>query len=828
MLSAAQMARMSELLDEALQLDEAGRRRWLEALASEHRELEPALRDALLGEGAKALKTLPKVEKHPVGSGVEPGQLVGPYRLIRILGSGGMAEVWLASRADGAFQREVALKLPMQRAELSSRFGRERDILASLEHPNIARLYDGGVTAEGLSYLAMEYVTGRPLTPWCDAHSLGIEPRLRLFLQVLDAVEYAHSHGVIHRDIKPSNVLVTAEGQVRLLDFGVARLLEQRREQTNLTQVYGRALTPEYASPELIRGDAVEAASDIYALGVMLYELLSGSRPYHFKSSSSVDGLQQAMSQVEVPPPSERVGADTGSRRGVSRPKLAGLLKGDLDAIVLKALAKDPEQRYGSAQALSEDLHRYLSGQPVGAHRDSLLYRQGKFWMRNKAAAAIGGAGLILASVAAVFFHSKSTAPADRPATQIVARSSTAEPQHPTMSLAVLHFDARSQDAATVHMAEELPRRISISFARTPALTLLPADRDTVGSRGDRSSPTKLSAAARYLAQGEVRSGNDGYTVGIRLVDASTGGQVWSTNFTLPELDGSFNASARLHKLSALIFYAVRNAEIHRVLNEPIEGLDAKELVLRGVHLWDDDPTLKGVLEAKRLLELAVQKDPSQAWAMSLRGFIWDSVNDVDPHIDRRKMLEEMDTWTQRAINMDPTYPSAWRRRSQALADMNQLAAATEAIDRAINLDPFEAEFFGAKAWLMNMWGRPEQAFALAQHAMDLDPDDMGFALRVSCEAHLLLGRYEQAIADCEKSAGVNFDWFVTSFLAAAYANRGDMRKAIAAKDAILRVVPGYTIAQLRDKHYSQEPAYLKMVEATWYEGLHKAGIPEQ
>jgi tRNA A-37 threonylcarbamoyl transferase component Bud32 len=216
---------------------------------------------------ADALATPPKIDAGgytQAASGLQAGELVGPYRLIHPLGAGGMAEVWLAQRADGAFKREVALKLPALarlRKDLASRFVRERDILAALEHPNIARLYDAGVSAEGLPYLAMECVHGQPLTAWCDGHQAGVRERLKLFLQVLDAVQYAHGCHVLHRDIKPSNILVTDSGQVRLLDFGVAKLLAEEEEHTQLTQIYGQALTPEYASPELLRGETLLSRS---------------------------------------------------------------------------------------------------------------------------------------------------------------------------------------------------------------------------------------------------------------------------------------------------------------------------------------------------------------------------------------------------------------------------------------------------------------------------------------------------------------------------------------------------------------------------------------
>jgi serine/threonine protein kinase/Tol biopolymer transport system component len=397
-LTVAQMGVMSRLLDEALPLDAAGRRDWLDRLSAEHLDLAAHLRAGLLPEDSHAapLKSLSRLpwlgvsgaDNPPAASGLQSGARVGPYELIRLLGTGGMAEVWLARRADGAFTRDVALKLPLStdlRADLEPRFVRERDILASLEHPLIARLYDAGIDPTGLPYLAMEYVQGQSLTSWCDAHRLGLQARLQLILQVSEAVQFAHEKQVIHRDLKPSNILVTQSGQVRLLDFGVSKLLgTEENGQMPLTSVYGRALTPDYASPELLCGGAVDARSDVYSLGVLMYETVTGIRPYRLNSAASVGLLEQAIATVDVKKPSTQCEAEASTTRNTTPEKLTRQLHGDLDAIILKALAKNPAKRYQTAAALADDLRRYNERKPIEALPAGLLVHLRKFVLRNR------------------------------------------------------------------------------------------------------------------------------------------------------------------------------------------------------------------------------------------------------------------------------------------------------------------------------------------------------------------------------------------------------------------------------------------------------------
>lgn len=393
-LPATDLARLSTLLDEAEEVEPTERECWLASLQGESARLAPALRDLLARQAS--METDDLLERPPafaaVAAGPAAGDAVGPYRLLSELGSGGMGAVWLAERADGSLKRKVALKLPhlTWAPGLAERFAREREILASLEHPHIARLYDAGLDVKGRPFMALEYVEGQPLDVYCREHASSIPARLRLLLQVAEAVAFAHSRLVLHRDLKPANILVTAGGEVRLLDFGVAKLMQgDSTAETALTQASGRALTLDYASPEQICGEAIGTASDVYSLGVLAFELLAGVRPYRLKRGSVAE-LEEAITGQDVPLASA-VSQEASTVKA---------LRGDLDAILNKALKKSPTERYTTVDALAQDWRRHLEGAHVLARRDSMGYRVRRLVTRHRvplAAAGLATAAFVLA-----------------------------------------------------------------------------------------------------------------------------------------------------------------------------------------------------------------------------------------------------------------------------------------------------------------------------------------------------------------------------------------------------------------------------------------------
>ncbi|HEU4689083.1 MAG TPA: serine/threonine-protein kinase, partial [Vicinamibacterales bacterium] len=385
---------ISPYLDRALDItDERERLAWLDTVRAEDGALAAEIEHLLREHRALQDEGFLEASAAPAWLETAPGASVGAYTLLKLIGEGGMGTVWLAERSDGRFERRVAIKLlnrSLGRGE--SRFRREGQILARLAHPHIAQLLDAGVSASGNPFLVLELVDGEPIDRYCEEQRLDVRARLRLFLDVLDAVAHAHASLIVHRDIKPSNVLVSADGSVKLLDFGIAKLLgdDEQGGTSALTLEGATALTPAYAAPEQITGQPVSTATDVYALGVLLYVILTGRHPAGDRVQSPVD-LVKAIVEDEPPRPSN----------GVALPeKLRRVLRGDLDTIVGVALKKQPEERFRSVAAFADELRRFLADEPIRVRPESILYRARKFVRRNRVPVAAALAVVALLSAA--------------------------------------------------------------------------------------------------------------------------------------------------------------------------------------------------------------------------------------------------------------------------------------------------------------------------------------------------------------------------------------------------------------------------------------------
>lgn len=588
MTDSARWKRIETVLDEVLDLASEQRTARLDVLTAGDAKLREEVERLLAADEATHAGVLDRglaaVAGRVLGdeAGAAPGERIGPYRVVRLLGRGGMGEVLLADRAEGDFEQRVALKIVrggLNRSEIVERFRRERRILARLRHPNIAALYDGGVTDDGIPYFAMEYVDGQRITDWCDARTLGVAQRVDLFGSVCRAVEHAHRNLVVHRDIKPGNVFVTSDGAVKLLDFGIGKLLDpDAGEETQATRSF---LTPAFAAPEQIRGEGASTSSDVFSLGMLLYVLLTGHHP-HGDASRSLE-IARAIAEDDAPDPSTRAGRDSttmsaseiAARRGTEPADLRRRLKGDLDNIVAKALRRDPDERYASARELAEDLERCRRCEPVRARAATARYRMSRFVRRHRVgvaaamlvflAAAAGVAGVVWQARVAGRERDRAQAVKD----YLIEIFSAADPSFESgRTLTAAELVERGADRISHRFGDEPEIRAEITEVLGSVLTGL--------ALYERADELLEEALREYR-----RLGDDARAAGAlsaRAVNASHRGELETAERLQREAlagvrkmhgDGP-EAAAALHSLGRILAHAGRSEEAIGVLEEAI------------------------------------------------------------------------------------------------------------------------------------------------------------------------------------------------------------------------------------------------------------------
>jgi len=748
---------------------------------------------------------------------VASGQLIGSYRVVREIGRGGMGAVYLAERDDGQYRKRVAIKLikrGMDTDAVLRHFRNERQILASFDHPNIARLFDGGTTATGLPYFVMEYVEGLPIDKYCDTHRLSIRERLKLFCEVCAAVADAHRRAVIHRDIKSSNIIVTTEGVPKLVDFGIAKILQPTDgSETLLTTVGLRPMTPQYASPEQVRGEALTAATDIYSLGVVLYELLTGQLPYRFSSQSPHD-VTRAITEQEPTRPSTAVAVaaavsaakrshagDTpvttaqAARSGASKSQIrnAKLLRGDLDNIMLMALRKEPERRYQSVEQLSEDIRCHLEGRPIIARPVRAPARVWRWSRRNPILAGAFGATLLLAVAVVWLLREQFLAP---------------RPPVPEKSIAVLPFENLSRDPDNAFFTDGVQDEILTALARIAHLKVISRTSVTEYKSGIARDLGEIGQqlGVAHVLEGSVQRFGNRVRVNAQLVDTRTDAHLWAQSYDRDLADvfaiQSDIAKAIANQLQANLSVSEQTA----IAQPPTTDLTAFLLYNRAKSLLVLTTMSTGFeqkfLQAVDLLNKAVARDPSFFLAYCQLAYTHDQLYFYGyDHTPARLALA--DAAIQAAFRLRPNAGEAHLARGENLfrghLDYDGALAELDVARRTLPNDP---RIFELTGFIQVRQGKHEESLRNRERALQLDPRNLHTGQKIAL-LYSLLRRYAESAAALDRCLAIN-------------PNDVDTRVARAHLDVYRKADPR-PLHQMIDSIRAENPGAVATVADNWF-----------